>query len=56
MTLIKHPKSVQPSLLTVLKRMMRFNDADAEPDPIFLTNVTWSFIKEQMLKIAEELT
>ena len=30
MTLIQYPKSVQPSLLTVLKRMVWFNDADAE--------------------------
>ena len=35
---------------------MWFNDADAEPDPIFLTDLTWSAIKEKIQKIAEELT
>lgn len=32
-----------------------FEDADAEPDPMYLNGWTWAYVRERMMKLAEQL-
>lgn len=38
-----------------IRSLLWFQDADGEPDPVFLNDLNWAFVREEMLKIADTL-
>lgn len=38
-----------------IRNLLWFQDADQDPDPVFLNGWTWAFVREKMLQLADNL-
>ncbi len=41
--------------LLAVRSLLWFEDAENEPDPVFLNNLSWDFVRSEMQKLSDNL-